>query len=421
MPFSFVHTADVHLDSPLRSLALLNPDLAELIGDATRLAFERTVELCLDERVDALMIAGDLYDGDQTSMKTALFLAAQLQRLTEAGIRTFIVRGNHDAQSRITRELTLPEAVKVFGGRAETVELDHDRGTMPVAIHGISFARPHAPESLIPRFQSPVPDAFNIGLLHTSLAGSAEHDDYAPCSVSDVAGTGFDYWCLGHLHKREVYSREPFIVMPGMPQGRDIGEAGPKSVTLVRVADDGAIDCHPHTTSVAQFERIQIDLAGVSDQRAMVDRIAAGLTDARTAAQSDHLVVRLEMRGDTELAWRLRRDPELVRAEALHRAELIGQTWIEKIALEVTAPGDPTIGPIGEVADTIRSKIAPSDSFRRSALEVLDEIEKALPPAARDVFGDSEEKRNEILDQLIEEGCQTVLAHLQETRADGAD
>ena len=75
MPFSFVHTADVHLDSPLRSLALLNPDLAELIGDATRLAFERTVQLCIDERVDALMIAGDLYDGDQTSMKTALFLA----------------------------------------------------------------------------------------------------------------------------------------------------------------------------------------------------------------------------------------------------------------------------------------------------------------------------------------------------------
>ena len=418
MPFSFVHTADVHLDSPLRSLALLNPDLAELIGDATRLAFQRTIDLCLDERVDALMIAGDLYDGDQTSMKTALFLAAQLQRLSEAGILAFIVRGNHDAQSRITRELTFPDGVKVFGGRAETVELDRDRGTMPVAIHGISFARPHAPESLIPRFRSPVPDAFNIGLLHTSLAGSAEHDDYAPCSVADLAGTGFDYWCLGHVHKRQVHSREPFIVMPGMPQGRDIGEAGPKSVTLVRVADDGAIDCYPHTTSVAQFERIQIDLAGVSDQRSMVERIAAGLTDARSGVQADHLVVRLEMRGETELAWRLRRDPELVRAEALHCAEQVDQTWIEKVALEVTAPKDPSIGPIGEVADTIRSKVAPSDSFRRSALEVLDEIQKALPPAARDVFGDSEERRNEILDQLIDEGCQTVLAHLQEPRLD---
>ena len=76
MPFSFVHTADIHLDSPLRSLALRDPGLAELIGNATRQAFERTIDLCLDERVDALAIAGDLYDGEQTSIKTALFLAA---------------------------------------------------------------------------------------------------------------------------------------------------------------------------------------------------------------------------------------------------------------------------------------------------------------------------------------------------------
>ena len=421
MPFSFVHTADVHLDSPLRSLALLNPELAELIGDATRLAFERTIDLCLDEQVDALMIAGDLYDGDQTSMKTALFLAAQLQRLSEAGILAFIVRGNHDAQSRITRELTFPEGVKVFVGRAETVELDRDRGAMPVAIHGISFARPHAPESLIPHFRSPIPDAFNVGLLHTSLAGSAQHDDYAPCSVADLAGTGFDYWCLGHVHKREVHSREPFIVMPGMPQGRDIGEAGPKSVTLVRVTDDGAIDCHPQTTSVAQFERLQIDLAGVPDERIMVERISAGLAHARTEAPSDHLVVRLTLQGQTELAWRLRREPELVRAEAHHRADMVGRTWIEKIELEVAPPGDPTIGPVGEIAETIRAKIAPSDSFRHSAREVLDEIEKALPPAARYVFGDSEESRSKILDRLIDEGCQSVLAHLHETRVDRID
>ena len=94
MPFRFVHTADIHLDSPLRSLALRDSALAELIGGETRLAFERTIDLCLDEQVDALMIAGDLYDGDQTSMKTAFFLAAQLRRLDESGILVFIVRGN---------------------------------------------------------------------------------------------------------------------------------------------------------------------------------------------------------------------------------------------------------------------------------------------------------------------------------------
>ena len=127
MAFRFVHTADIHLDSPLRTLALREPALAELIGGATRKAFAAVIDLCLAEQVDALLIAGDLYDGEQTSMKTARFLADELRRLHEAGIRTFIIRGNHDAESRITRELTLPELVKVFGGRAESVALAQRR------------------------------------------------------------------------------------------------------------------------------------------------------------------------------------------------------------------------------------------------------------------------------------------------------
>ena len=70
MAYRFVHTADIHLDSPLRSLALRDPDLAELIGNASRQAFRNIIDLCIDEQVDALLLAGDLYDGDQTSMKT---------------------------------------------------------------------------------------------------------------------------------------------------------------------------------------------------------------------------------------------------------------------------------------------------------------------------------------------------------------
>ncbi len=103
MPYRFIHSADIHLDSPLSSLALRDPELAELIGNATRRAFVNAIDLCLTEQVDALLLAGDLYDGDQTSMKTARFLAAQIRRLDEAGIRVFIIRGNHDALSRITK------------------------------------------------------------------------------------------------------------------------------------------------------------------------------------------------------------------------------------------------------------------------------------------------------------------------------
>src|ERR1700710_2682944 len=152
MPYRFVHAADIHLDSPLRSLALRDPELAALIGNATRRAFVAIVNLCLEEQVDALLLAGDLYDGEQTSMKTARFLAEQLRRLDAAGIKVFIIRGNHDALSKITKELVLPENVHLFGGRADVVEISRDRGERPIAIHGLSFARPQAPESLLVKY-----------------------------------------------------------------------------------------------------------------------------------------------------------------------------------------------------------------------------------------------------------------------------
>lgn len=150
MPFRFVHTADLHLDSPLRSLAMRDSELAELVADASRQALIAIVDLCLEERVDALIIAGDLYDGEQTSMKTARFLASQLERLHRAQIRVFKIRGNHDALSKIAKELVMPDTVKVFGGHAEVVEISG--ANLQVAIHGMSFAKPHAPESLLPKF-----------------------------------------------------------------------------------------------------------------------------------------------------------------------------------------------------------------------------------------------------------------------------
>ena len=412
MPFRFVHTADIHLDSPLRSLALRDPDLAGLLGDATRQAFANIVDLCLDEAVDALMIAGDLYDGDQTSMKTALFLAAQLRRLDEAGIRTFIVRGNHDAESRITRELVVPESVKIFGGRGEAVTPDRSDGGIPVAIHGVSFRHPHAPESLVPKFRRPVAGAFNIGLLHTSLGGSREHDDYAPCGVSELVGTDFDYWCLGHIHKRAVHNENPHIVMPGMPQGRDIGEAGPKTVTLVHIADDRSVDCQERAANVAQFERVRVDLDGVDEWREMAERLGASLASARAAVDADHLVARVELAGGTALNWRLRREAELVEAEGRHRAA--GNVWIEKIEIATAEPGgaDVTAGAVGELANTMRGAAA-SAEFRAAASGVMEEIEGALPPEARRALGGDAAEHAATLDALIDEGCETVLAHLR--------
>ncbi|MBS7538854.1 metallophosphoesterase family protein [Ancylobacter lacus] len=420
MAFRFVHTADLHLDSPLRSLALRNPDLAALVGDASRRALVAIIDLCLDEQVDALVIAGDLYDGDQTSMKTARFLASQMERLHAAGIDVFKVRGNHDAMSRITQELILPPSVKVFGGRAEAVELK--RGGLDIVVHGLSFARPHAPESLLPKFRRPVGDAVNIGIMHTSLAGSAGHDLYAPCSVAELQGWGFDYWALGHIHARSQHEGAGTVVMPGIPQGRDINEAGPKTVSLVTLHDDRRLTVEQRLVSLAQFERVAVDLGGVASWSEAIGLIERALATQREHTASDHLVARLSLTGATPLAWRLRRDRDLLLAETEQRAQRLGRTWIDRIELATEAPSVATAAgtadPLVELRALMQSDIVGRHAIRQSIRELAEAVRDDLPPDARGFGGEDETGFEAFLTQLLEEGSEEVMARLAPATGD---
>jgi DNA repair protein SbcD/Mre11 len=424
MAFRFVHTADVHLDSPLATLALRDPELAELIGGATRKAFVAVIDLCLEEQVDALMIAGDLYDGEQTSMKTARFLADQLRRLDEAGVKTFIIRGNHDAESRISRELTLPESVKVFAGRGEAVSLRS--GGLEIAVHGVSFAHRHAPESLLPKFRPPVPGSVNIGMLHTSLDGSPAHGLYAPCALSDLHGAGFDYWALGHIHQRFEEQGRAAIVMPGNPQGRDINEAGPKSATLVAISDDRKITMEKRLTSVAQFERVRVDLASVDDWRDALKRIEKALLAARAGALSEHLVGRLVLTGATPLAWRLRSDADLLAEESRALGAAIGKTWIDRVELDSVAPpraneSAPSGDPIAELHALMETEVAQSKAFQDALGEIAEELRRNLPAGARDgLLGGDPGELAKILRAVAREGAEDVLAHLRAADRDVA-
>lgn len=413
MPFRFIHTADIHLDSPLKSLALRDRNLSELIGTATRAAFVRIVDLCLEERVDALLIAGDLYDGDQTSMKTARFLAQHLQRLDAAGISTYLIRGNHDALSKITRELSLPPSVTVFGSRADFRMIE--TGARPVAIHGISFARPQAADSLLDQFSAPVADAINIGMLHTSLAGAPGHDPYAPCSLADLQATGFDYWALGHLHIRAEYPGRTTVVMPGMPQGRDIGESGEKSVTLVTVADDGTLTLETRATAQARFERIEVLADGLTEWSGLVAALGHAIRRARHDLVAEHLVLRLVLTGTTPLAARILRDLDLLREEAAMAAEAVGAVWIDKIENQCRL-GDAGLhatGPLADLSALIETEVLCSPAYTAESATLADEVLRALPRELRTLLGADTDTEATNRQALMHEGAAEVLARLQ--------
>ncbi len=423
MPFRFVHTADLHLDSPLRSLALKNAELAELVRGATRTALSAIVDLCIAEMVDALLIAGDLYDGSQTSMNTALFLSAELRRLEQAGIRVFIIRGNHDSQSTIKRELSLPGNVHLFSGRVKSVKaktLDNGR---EVHVHGVGFDNPHAPDSLLPSFAAPVADAVNIGMLHTSLAGAPGHDPYAPVSVADLVAHGFDYWALGHVHQRQVHSEKPVVLMPGMPQGRDINEAGDKSVALVTVVEDGTVRHEERRIGQAAFHRLAVDLTGTDDWQAMLDRVREAMAKVRHRLHSGQIILRVALTGTTPLSWNLRRDPEFLQAEIANVAAGFSGCWVEIVEVSCRGEGSGYIrgggDPVHELAGLIDRDVLTSHAFRQEAGRIIDELLAQLPRELRESMAGDETALARLVERVTLDGSDDVLAHLQAGGAAG--
>jgi DNA repair exonuclease SbcCD nuclease subunit len=414
--FRFIHTSDLHLDAPLRSLALKDQELFELVGTATRLALERIVDICLEEQVNALLIPGDLYDGDMRSMKTAAYLIHQMERLNDKNILVFIVRGNHDAESVITKELVFPPNVKVFSGHGGVERIDEHE----VAVHGVSFAKPHAPESLLPKYDSPIPGWFNIGLLHTSLAGAEGHDDYAPCSVKDLQSHGYDYWALGHVHKRQVHAEKPYVIMPGMPQGRDIGETGPKSLTLASV-DNGIVILEERHTSIVEFNRVSCLLDGETDWRNAVKSITEALKKSG-AHSSEHNVLRIVLEGKTPLAWQVRRDHDLLVEQIREAAQSIGSVWIEKIENYLTLPEtEKGTANAQQELRLIMQGLSDEASFSELVLHSADKFVGDLPPEVRHEFGDTETERFEIVMALLSEGVEDISARMMNDNSGGND
>ncbi|MEO1192542.1 MAG: DNA repair exonuclease [Pseudomonadota bacterium] len=331
--FTFLHAADIHLDSPLRGLAGQEGAAAERIRSATRQAFINLVDLALEEEVAFLLIAGDLYDGDWKDYQTGLFFVGQMGRLSAAGIPVFLLYGNHDAESQITRRLTLPPGVHAFSARkAETVTLQ-DLG---VALHGWSFPQREVTQNLVPDYPAPLPGLLNIGLLHTGLGGLGGHANYAPCSQAELAAKGYAYWALGHVHRGQVLQQDPWIVFPGNLQGRHIRETGAKGACLVRVEEEAIAEVAWRSLDVVRWAEVSVPFEGVDQMEDVPGRILAGLNAALPAAEGRLLASRVILTGRTALHAQLHQQAEALGAEARAAALGLGAevAWIEKLVID---------------------------------------------------------------------------------------
>jgi DNA repair exonuclease SbcCD nuclease subunit len=412
--FRFLHTADLHLDSPLRGLAAHDDTGAQTLLGASRKAFDALIDLAIAEAVDFVVIAGDVYDRDWKGYETGLFFKRGMARLHAAGIPVYLISGNHDAASVITKKLTLPENVHVFSSRsAETVEPDR----WAVAIHGMSFPNRAVEENLVPKYPHPVPSKFNLGLLHTSLIGWEGHDPYAPCTVADLIAKGYDYWALGHIHQPQVVNEDPWIVYPGNLQGRHIRECGARGCRLVTVDDSLAVSaCDWHSLDVARWAELSVDLSGVESLEAALPRMRAAVGEAVEQAEDRLLALRIIVEGITPLHGFLCSRPDRLEAEVQSIAEDFGDgvVWIERVKL-ATRPAI-TLGELAE-RDALTKVVVEATLGSGGAADLPGEVAEMLNLLPGEVRADLtaswagdglaaiyDDARSLILDRLVAKG-----------------
>jgi exonuclease SbcD len=337
--FRFVHAADLHLDSPLRGLEFHEDAPIELIRTATREALRNLVDLCIQESVSFLIIAGDVYDGDWKSVETGRFFARQMNRLAaaEPPISVFLVKGNHDAQSVVSRELPVPSVQTFSHRKPETATLSE----LGVAIHGQSYSRPDLTDDISREYPAAVKGQFNIGILHTCASGRNGHDRYAPCDPIALAQKGYQYWALGHVHKREIISTEPYIVFPGNVQGRHVHERAleGKGCTIVSVDSGEVVELKHVVLDVVRWDLLEIDIFGCGTILEVLQRVAGELSERAKSVGDRLLAARVRIVGVSPASPEIYQNlSSFVGAVRERAASLPDDVWLEDVSVQCRAP-----------------------------------------------------------------------------------
>jgi DNA repair protein SbcD/Mre11 len=338
--FKFIHAADIHLDSPLIGLERYEGAPVEQIRGATRQALENLVRLAIDERAAFLLIAGDLYDGNWRDYNTGLFLVKEMTKLREAGVRVFIIAGNHDAESNLTRNLSnFPDNVKRFSTRTAQTEILDDLG---VAVHGQGFPRRVVTEDMSAGYPVAERGCFNIGLLHTCADGREGHEPYAPCSLPGLLAKDYQYWALGHIHRREILSEKPYILFPGNTQGRHIRETGPKGCTMVTVESGDVTSLEHRDLDVLRWAALSIDASDAKDGDDIVELVRPAIRREMQTCDGRLLAARLKVVGSCKAHEELSADPAkwINELRAMATDEGGGDVWLEKVQLNTGAQID---------------------------------------------------------------------------------
>ncbi|MBQ9370562.1 MAG: DNA repair exonuclease [Thermoguttaceae bacterium] len=412
MALQFIHTADLHIDSPLKGLTSKDDEVAQKVRNATRDAFAALVTEAIKRQVAFVVIAGDIFDGKWDDVGTGIWTAKQFDRLAEASIPVFMLYGNHDKKNPILRNLGLPKNVKVFSDSAperihfpeDCPDLDAKAFDERITLTGQGYSDWKCKVDLAAKYPDREEGRFNIGVLHTGLGGDSA-TDYAPTSVETLLSKNYDYWALGHQHKREVfpYAGGRWIGYSGSLQGRHINETGPKGFYLVTV-EDGKLSGSPEFICVdtIRWSCIEVDATGIEYEEDLKKAFREKIEESVVSAEGRYVAARVVFSGRTSLyselhQWREENQFDSKLYDTI--LEYRDQLWIEGYQIgELTPPIPDNFwenGVLREIKTDVEAVIAElaakkQDEPLSGTITPIDDLRKKLSTCKSALRGDND-------------------------------
>ncbi|MBI4384645.1 MAG: DNA repair exonuclease [Nitrospinae bacterium] len=405
-----MHCADLHIDSPFKGLSASHPALGEKLRNAAFRAFQNIVQLAIREEVDAVIVAGDVYDSADKSLQAQLKFRRGLEQLNAAGIPVFVAHGNHDPLDGWSASLKFPGNAHIFSGkRVESFPVERDGKTL-AHVYGISFPRRDVRENLARLFKRETREGLAVGVLHANVGGKPGHEAYAPCSVEDLEASGMDYWALGHVHAREIVRDDaPAVVYPGNIQARKWTEEGEKGCCLVTLYRDGPPDIRFVPTDVVRYCSDRLDISSCASLDDVMQCVRAKCEETLSRTGGRDAVFRLSLTGRTAINHELQRAGVVEDLMAEVQSSLEGQepaVWLE-LLLETRGTYD--VDALRQGKDFIADLIAIYDQAARG--DCREEIRETLKPLFQDWQGKKylEPPSDAQLTQILEQARDIAL------------
>jgi DNA repair exonuclease SbcCD nuclease subunit len=378
MTFKFIHCSDLHIDSPFKGFSSVGNSLVEVLRKSTCQAFQNIVELALKEKVEAVLIAGDIYDGAEKSLEAQLKFRHGLQKLSDKGIDTFIVHGNHDPLDSWSASLEWPERVHIFSGtQVECLPVERN-GVVKAYVHGISYPKRDVTENLSKNFSRGNGEGFAIGLLHSNVGHQSGHDNYAPCSMDDLIAAKMDYWALGHIHRfRVLRESNPAVVYSGNSQARHMRESGEKGCCLVTLNKNTGPLIQFIPVDAVRYIQGEADLSGTITLEEVIHSVRLKCEYFADQTKQRDVFIDLSLNGRTQVHSELQRGDTLQGLQGEIRTYFQGRTPSIWLNLKLNTAGIYDVESLREGKDFIADLVNLFDvEGKRESFEDLKEVLK---------------------------------------------